>query len=202
MSFDVSTLQQQIPYYLTENQKYNLIENLKSLGAGSHPNIYLSEYNDSLGDDLHQGDGMRGFEVFLWENSETKSARGIVLSNSCDLSASNVRDVPSRIVFAPLVKLENYKQILQRGGVDADKMDYKIESIKQQKTTNIFYLPSGGPMADEYIVRLDDVHSIPMARHLDNPKRERLFRLNMNGFYLFVLKLSLHFCRLQENVSR
>ena len=47
---------------------------------------------------------------------------------------------------------------------------------------------------------LDDLHSMPIELH--GQAAEKLFTLSMAGFYLFVLKLSVHFCRLHENVDR
>ncbi len=71
--------------------------------------------------------------------------------------------------------------------------------MRAQEVTNVFYLPAGGPFEEEHIVLLDNVHSMPFAAHDEG---EKLFTLSMAGFYLFAFKLSVHFCRLQENVDR
>jgi hypothetical protein len=52
------------------------------------------------------------------------------------------------------------------------------------------------------MVRLDNIHSIPYTSHLKNSGRKKLFTLSNTGFYMLVFKLSIHFCRLQENVQR
>lgn len=78
----------------------------------------------------------------------------------------------------------------------------KIAAIKAQKTSNIFYLPAGGVLQDDYVVRFDDAHNMPVAAHAKLEGREKLFTLSNTGFYMLVLKLSVHFCRLQEKVNR
>ena len=106
------------------------------------------------------------------------------------------------MIFAPLVKLSAYEALLRGSGIDAARVDEKVTSIKAQKTTNIFCLPAGGPLEEDYVVRLDDAHSMPVAAHVDAGDREKLFTLSNTGFYMLVLKLSVHFCRLHEKVNR
>jgi hypothetical protein len=66
----------------------------------------------------------------------------------------------------------------------------------------MFFLPAGGPMAEDHVIRLDDAHSMPVAAHIAAEHREKLFTLSNTGFYMLVLKLSVHFCRLHEKVNR
>ena len=149
-----------------------------------------------------QGDGWTGFQLFLFNTGERRSVRGLVLSNSCDVDLANPRTVPSRIIFAPLVKLATYRNLLEASRIDRNRVEEKIKSIKAQRTTNVFYLPAGGPLEEDYIVRFDEVHSMPVAAHVDDGRRQKLFTLSNTGFYMLVLKLSVHFCRLQEHVNR
>ena len=149
-----------------------------------------------------QGDGWRGFQLFIFESGERRSVRGVVLSNSCDVDPENPRDVPARVIFAPLVKLSAYEALLAKSGIDAAKVQAKITSIRAQKTTNVFFLPASGTLAEDHVVRLDEAHSMPVAAHIGSADREKLFTLSNTGFYMLVLKLSVHFCRLQERVNR
>ena len=66
----------------------------------------------------------------------------------------------------------------------------------------MFYLPKGGALEDEYVALLDDLHSIPAHAFERVAEKKKLFTLSMVGFYLFLLKLSVHFCRFHENVAR
>jgi len=149
-----------------------------------------------------QGDGWRGFQLLLFESGQRRSVRGLILSNSCDVDPTNPREVPARVVFAPLVKLAAFKALLDVSGIGAERVAAKIEAIKAQKTTNIFYLPAGGPLEESYVVRFDEAQSMPVAAHIESPDRQKLFTLSNTGFYMLVLKLSVHFCRLQERVNR
>lgn len=202
MSFDTESLQQHIPFYLTSEDQQVLVDELKRVASGGTANYFLSAYNSTFETDMLQGDGWRGFQLFLFDTGERRSVRGLVLSNSCDVDPTNPRDVPARVIFAPLVKLSAYKTLLDRSGIGEEKVEAKIASIRSQKTTNIFFLPAGGPLDQDYLVRFDEAQSMPVRAHTESSDREKLFTLSNTGFYMLVLKLSVHFCRLQERVNR
>lgn len=202
MTFDVDSLQQQIPFYLTAEDRQVLVDELKAISQGGAAAYLLSPYHDSFQEEMLQGDGWRGFQLFMFDSGDRRSVRGIVLSNSCDVDPSNPRDVPARVVFAPLVKLSVYEGLLRGSGIDTARVDEKVAAIKAQKTTNIFFLPASGPLDEDHVVRLDDAHSMPVAAHAAAGDREKLFTLSNTGFYMLVFKLSVHFCRLQEKVNR
>jgi hypothetical protein len=202
MKLDLESLQQQIPYYLTAEDRQVLVDELKAISKGGTANYLLSPYNDAFRNDMLQGDGWRAFQLFVFDTGERRRVQGLVLSNSCDVEPGNARDIPARVIFAPLVKLSVYEGLLRGSGIDPQRIDEKIASIKAQKTTNMFFLPAGGPLADDHVVRLDDAHSMPAAMHAKSEGREKLFTLSNTGFYMLVLKLSVHFCRLHEKVNR
>jgi hypothetical protein len=202
MNFNAESLKQQIPFYLTAEDQRVLVRELKAIAAGGTVGYVLNAHQDSFREVMLQGDGWRGFQLFLFETGERLSRRGIVLSNSCDVDPENQRDVPSRVIFAPLVKLSAYEELLSKSGVGKERVKAKIESIKAQKTSNMFFMPTGGPLTEDYIVRFDDAHSMPVAVHKRSEEREKLFTLSNTGFYMLVFKLSVHFCRFQEKISR
>ena len=202
MSFDLDTLQQHIPHYLTSEDKKVLVGELNAIASGNAVDYTLSSFRDSFEDVMLQGDGWTGFRLFDFESDELRSVRGLVLSNSCDVDLNNTRDVPSRVIFAPLVKLASYERLLITNGIDRSKVEEKVRSIRAQKTSNVFYLPAGGGLEEDYIVRLDEVHSMPVSVHGGDRSRQKKFTLNNTGFYMLVFKLSVHFCRLQEKVGR
>ena len=70
--------------------------------------------------------------------------------------------------------------------------------------TTIFYLPSDAEagLQDDHIVLLDNVHSMPSGVFQATPAKRKAFTLSNLGFYIFIFKLSIHFCRLRENVIR
>ena len=220
MQFDVETLRQQIPYYLTAEDRQVLVRELDAIGAGGAVDYFLSVGRDSFKDKMLQGDGWRGFRLFQSDVNQNhragwrilrlfrpnparqRSVRGLVLSNSCDIDPGNIRELPTRVIFAPLVKLSAYKGLLERNGVAARQIRDKIAAIKAQKTTNVFYLPAGGPLDEEHIVRFDEANSMLVAEHTRNSENAKLFTLSNTGFYMLALKLSVHFCRLQEKINR
>lgn len=202
MNFDVESLQHHIPSYLTALDQRALVKELNAISSGGAASYVLSSHNDAFRAVTLQGDGWRGFQLYLFETGERRSVRGLVLSNSCDVDPVNLRDVPARIIFAPLVKLSAYKALLEKSGIDQRRITQKIGAIKAQKTTNIFFLPSGGALKEDCVVRFDEAHSMPLAAHADSADRKKLFTLSNTGFYMLVLKLSVHFCRLQEKVNR
>jgi hypothetical protein len=78
----------------------------------------------------------------------------------------------------------------------------KLAAIRAQTVSSVFYLPAGGALESEHIAVLDDLHTIPLATFTAEASREKLFTLRQMGFYLFLMKLSIHFCRFQENIAR
>lgn len=202
MNLDIESLQQQIPYYLTSKDRQVLVDELRAISRGGTADYFLSQYRDAFKSDMLQGDGWRGFQLFMFDTGDRRSVRGLVISNSCDVDLNNRRDFPARVIFAPLVKLAAYEAALQQSGVKQRQIDGKLAAIRAQKTSSIFFLPSGGPLADDHVVRLDDAHSMPVAAHSAAKDRTKLFTLSNTGFYMLVLKLSIHFCRLHEKVNR
>jgi hypothetical protein len=202
MNFDSETLQQQIPYYLTAADRQVLVRELRDISNGGSADYLLSPYHDSFKADMLQGDGWRGFQLFEFDTGEKRSVQGLVMSNSCDVAPGNPRHVPARVIFAPLIKLAAYEELLRVSGIDKAKVNEKLASIRAQKTTNVFFLPAGGPLSQDHVVRLDHAHSMPVAAHRGAPDCEKLFTLSNTGFYMLILKLSFHFCRMHEKINR
>jgi hypothetical protein len=104
------------------------------------------------------------------------------------------------VTFAPIVKMAKLVERFKAYGLDGEKVASRLKDIKAQRVTNMFYLPADGLLDEDHVALLDDLHSIPIDVHRQSA--EKLFTLSMAGFYLFVFKLSVHFCRLHENVDR
>lgn len=198
MIISSDALDTQIPYYLTEEQKSGLKKAFSDFSNAKPIDYYIDKYPD----ELLQGDGWHGLELLQFDSGERRAIKGIVLSNTCDVSPENKRDLPSKIVFAPIVKLANYEAALIQAGLAQQQIAGKLQSIREQLVTTMFYLPACGKLDGEYIAMLDDIHTLPASAFLANGAREKLFTLSMVGFYLFVFKLSIHFCRFHEEVAR
>ncbi|MTW21314.1 hypothetical protein [Allochromatium palmeri] len=196
MGITVENIKEHIPYYLTQEAKEGLIKALKDFPEK------INYYTTKCPDELLQGDGWNSLDIINVDTAEQKSIKGIILSNSCDISLENTRDVPALIVFAPIIPLSLYEGFLAQSGIDPNKVASKVGSIKKQQVTSLFYLPKGGCLESDHIALLDDLHSLPAQRFCKKTDREKQFTLSQAGFYLFLFKLSIHFCRFHENVFR
>ena len=186
-----------LPKYLTPEEKEDLFEELKRFPDNT--SFYFDR--EDLRNELLQGDGWRGFVATDFMTGNRKPVSGVILSNSCDIDTANVRTFPRNILFAPMIKLGNYVQKLGADGKTQDQIDGLITTIRKQRVANIFYLPACPSITEESFILMDDIHAHPLSDFL---ARERLpiFKLNQFFFYYFIIKLSIHFCRLQEEVHR
>ena len=161
-------------------------------------NFYWSQNEIS---EVLQGDAWQGFVVIDFVTGKRKAVPGVVLSNSCDISQKNARDVPTNILFAPLIKLSDYIAVLERVGKTADQISSQLVEIRKQHVTSIFYLPECLAKYPESMILLHDIHAHPAKDFFANDRRE-IFKLNQYAFYIFLMKLSIHLCRFQEGVAR
>ncbi len=199
MQISTENLQDQIPYYLTQDQKQGLTKALDDFMSGNRPiTYYINQYkNETL-----QGDGWDELQIVRFKDGKRKNTKGIILSNTCDISLENKRDLPANIVFAPIISLQMYENLLTKSGLSIESIDSKIEAIRKQKITAILYLPKEGSLKEEYIAVLDDLHTIPLDCFNTLKNKDKIFTLSMVGFYLFLFKISVHFCRFHENIVR
>jgi hypothetical protein len=199
MQLDADYLKDQIPSYLTQEAKENLVKALNKLPSfPDSVDFYTSRYPD----EIMQGDGWTNLGIIQYETLEKKEVKGIILSNSCDISPTNKRDIPAKVVFAPIIRLSNYKTLLSNAKVPPETITSKLESIRKQYITTLFYLPVGLGLEEEYIALLDDIHTIPYQSFENQKDTTKLFTLSQVGFYIFLFKLSVHFCRFHENILR
>jgi len=195
MTITIESIKDQIPYYLTQNAKEYLV---KSLNDFPKVNYYLNRYED----EILQGDGWDTLKLFDFKSGEKKAVKGIILSNSCDISSENKRAIPANISFAPIIRLDNYIKILKESGLDEKTIEARIRSVKSQQTTNRFYLPKGGNLEYEFIAILDDLYTVPLEHFSTKTEKTKIFTLSQIGFYLFLMKISIHFCRFHEALDR
>lgn len=189
-------IRDQIPYYLTREAGEGILKELENYSNKTQ--LFLHRETDGI----LQGDSWRGFKLFDFTTSELRKVRAIVISNSCDIDPDNKRDIPAKITFVPLIKMSKLEQLFRSSSFNATTTEQKLRSIREQKNSSFFFIPNQGNLDDEYVAWLSDVHSMPMSSFLENTAKEKLFTLNMTGFYLFLFKLSIHFCRFHENVDR
>lgn len=196
MDLPADSLSTFFPYYFTEERKRGLLSALKQLPL-------QKPYYAKLADpEPLQGDGWSGLQILRFEDAARTRITGIVITNSCDLTADNARLVPSKLTFAPLIPLSGYLSVLERGGVTKERILQHAGDIRAQAVNSMFYLPSTHDLIEEHVALLFDLHTVPTQAFEQDDGKRRVFSLSDIGFYLFVFKLSVHFCRLHENIDR
>jgi len=194
---DADDLRRQIPDYLTDSKKDKLAQELLAFNSSSSP-LYTTQFKN----ELLQGDVWSGLEILDFETGARRWIRGIVLSNSCDVSNENARHLPANLIIAPILKMTRLVNRLTEAGISTDRIESKVKAIKSQKITNMFYLPASSYLSEAHVALLDQTFSVPYPAFQERAEKKKEFSLNLLGFYLFIFKLSVHFCRLQENVDR
>lgn len=133
-----------------------------------------------------------------------KNVKSIIISNTCDIDKTNLRNFPTRMVYAPIFSLEKYQGfLLKMSEKTPQQIADHISSIKRQRVTQVFYLPQIEGYIEDSLVFLDRLNNCPnegISR--ERLKERRLFSLSDYGSYLFLFKLSIHFTRIQDNVDR
>ncbi len=129
----------------------------------------------------------------------------LVLSNTCDLDISNDRNITKEVVLAPITE---YAQYIKKLAVRLGKTEVPIsldESIKAQTYSSLFYLPQTPINPIDYICHLDKAFWFPteeLHSYISDIEQTRIASLDYFGYYLFLVKLSYHFCRMPEEKQR
>jgi len=184
-----------LPPYLAAADKQALLDQLS--GHDPRPDYY-GPVDDP---EPVQGDGWRGLIGFDFASGEREQQQGLILSNSCDIAAANEPYPDQHIAFSPILSLSRYERFLIDAGISRQQVDDLVGRMRQQKVHRIFYLPAMEGIREECIVALDIVHSQPLDS-LPEDAVQRQFSLSLFGWYMLLLKLSIHFTRMSEAVER
>jgi len=195
-----------LPQYLSVSSQESLFEELKKFPGNIDQRFYSKLLTRNK--IVYQGDGLIGMLVVNLPDKEAKTAPAMVLSNTCDIDPANKRISPTRIVYAPIFDIDKYKQALitdhvKTGRYPPDSIESHIGDVKKQFISHIFYLPKGCGLERESIVFLDRLNNGPLKRiEEDDIADIKLFTLSDYGFYVFLIKLSIHFTRIREGIER
>lgn len=197
---NLNDIQIYLPKYLSLESSKELFEGLKDFPENIDSRLYTTYLNDKI---IYQGDGLRKMLAINLPDISLKSVDGMVLSNTCDIEQSNKRPFPSQIVYSPIINLERYKAGLVSTIGSEERVNNHILEIRKQKITQIFFLPRFGSVLDESIIFLDRIFNIANDYvERSTISSTRIFSLSDYGNYLFLLKLSIHFTRIQDRVDR
>lgn len=186
-----------LPKYLTPEEHRQLFSELSKFPENMAFYLTSQEFSDQL----LQGDGWRGFIAINFYTGERKVVSGAILSNSCDIDPANRGNHPVNVLFSPLIELQKYAATLRTAGKTEEQIGDMVMNLKKQLVTNVFYLPECPGIISESLILLDNIHSHPLEHFLAQ-QPQSLFTLNQYAFYLFLIKLSIHFSRFNEGVKR
>lgn len=189
-----------LPRYLSEESRNALVDALRNFPIPSE-RFYTTRLADTK--IIYQGDGLTDLLFVNLPEAETKYRNGMVLSNTCDISPDNKRLFESRMVYAPLVRLSVYRQVLEEEHVKREKIEQHLDSIRNHHITQIFFLPGANDILEDSIIFFDRLSNLP-SNYIDRETltSRRIFTLSDAGHYLFLFKLSFHFTRMQDKVDR
>lgn len=201
-----------LPSYLVNSEKGRLKKSLTQfIDKGSKNEIdYSNFYKDYNHNYFMQSDLIREIRFAFWDENEKifikKYTDAIILSNTCDISFDNHHTVNVKeCLFAPIIELSEYISDLHESGMEKEKVQQFVGTIKSQQISNIFYLPINNRNDKEYIALLDNVFWFPakeLKLYSEDININKISSLGYFGYYLFILKLSYHLCRLPEQCDR
>jgi hypothetical protein len=186
-----------LPKFLSSSSNEELFSCLKGFPNNIDSRFY-SDYVFNIKDTGIQGDGMEDFLFFNWQNNQMIKSNAMILSNSCDISFENKRTDTPFISYCPMISLAKSIEILKTKGKDISAIEL---SIKKQEVTSMFYLPKGQGLSEDKIAMFDRIQSCPNNDET-RLKAKKIFTLSNYGFYLFLLKLSIHFTRIRDGINR
>lgn len=209
MPLEDQILEALLPSYLSSTDKDRLKTGLKQFSQyGDFTQTYDNFYSLRDLDHLAQGDILHSQKTVDWnsENSEYENITSsvIVISNSCDINSENKRVLNSKeILFAPVLPLSEVLADFEVNGFNETEIKSFLTTLKSQLFSNLFYLPKSYKKEEEFIVYFDRTHWHPNEEiNKVNLENDRFISLSSIGFYVFILKLSYHFCRLPEERER
>lgn len=190
-----------LPQYLSSEDKTALKKELASFPTdGTKDTIYTSAMGNA--NYLLQGDGISDIPYINFPDTKIGKVPGILLSNTCDMSMDNKRINSCRVLFAPLIDFDKYKDLVLRT-CGKEKAESHLIDLKKQYITQALFLPKGCGLKNDSIVFFDKAISLPLSEELVQEFcKKKLFTLSNFGFYLFLLKISIHFTRIQEKINR
>lgn len=119
-----------------------------------------------------------------------------------------MRNISKEVGFVQLIPFDLYREQLTRRLTQEfspqtvqSKMRSLESELRNQLITNVFYLPAVPGGLSEQVALLDRPFWFPASelKQVGEALRtDRLASLSIWGYYLFILKLSYHLCRLPE----
>jgi hypothetical protein len=202
-----------LPKYLTPK----LSDNLFKLVKENFPNtdndlIYSDELDSSI---YYQGDAIIDipFSDFNIKDFNILYFQGVIISNTCDIASENDRMVKPNIQLAKIISLGDLISQFKEDGHKDSKIEEFVSNLKGNRISNLFFLPQketeGEVVMEDSFIRFDSNVTLPIELFENEvydknyqPTGDRVFSFSNYGFYTFLVKLSVHYCRFREGVFR
>lgn len=208
MSFSELSLNEFLPGYLSPDIKDRLKSGLADffhVGADDREKNYNGFYALDAPNFLMQSDVLQSVRTIDWDEDLADYVPcyfpSIVVSNTCDITEENLRSTNiKQALLAPIIPVSEYLQDMEQA-FTSEQVKTFYNSLKRQEHSNLFYLPKNHRNNKDYIVFLDKIYWHPVSslnKLSGSLSQERFLSLSNWGFYLFLLKLSYHLCRLPE----
>ncbi|MFK5975693.1 MAG: hypothetical protein QM493_04200 [Sulfurovum sp.] len=191
-----------LPKYLSDKNQRELFQQLKDFPDNYHK-IFATITNFDNG--IIQSDVVENIPFIQLPNTEIKKAKVLVLSNSCDIEPDNKRHIPPSVSYIPIISLKKLEVLLNTHNKSQEQILNIINDIKKQKITSMFYLPKGVNLDEECVALFDKTSHCKRDDffHLaQENNRKKLISFGNYGFYIFLIKLSIHFTRIHEGIDR
>lgn len=190
-----------LPKFISASSEKELISELKefphNLDSRFYSTVAFSE-NTFL-----QGDGISSAKICDLKSEKFRNSPCMIISNSCDISPENERLYPTSVCYVPLLSFEKVLSSLYAAGIDKSKITNWENDVRKQRISSIVFLSKGQNLSEEKIAFLDRVQNLPATTfHETIVQSDKIFSLSNFGFYLLVLKLSIHFTRIRDGVDR
>ena len=114
---------------------------------------------------------------------QIKKSKGLIITNTCDCS----RD--KNILIAPFIPIDKLEEM------SADT----IISMKKNKVYSKMYIPDND--LKDYIIDFSLMNTYNrelILKQVEDKKIKKLKSLNTYGFYLFICKMTIYFCRPED----
>lgn len=213
----IAFIKNHLPKYLSREQTESLFSSLKTdFPYSNNPDkIYVELVDKSI---FYQGDGI--IEIpFSTINLENQSfdciyRKGAVLSNTCDIDPTNERNYLPFALFGSIYELAPFLKYMNENKIKPERINNFENDLRKNQISTLFYLPEiireDETYFPESFIRFDETTSLPVNFINNNNYNkeylhkdgDRIYTLSNYGFYLFIFKLSVHFCRFREGVFR
>lgn len=196
-------IQRNLPQYLSRAETTELLRELDEQFPTIHPTRMYTTVH-AAEEVIFQGDGIAGLIYIHLPHPDRAPYNCMVFSNTCDIDPLNKGIVPPAICYAPIMRLDKFRDALAATGLWKDEqIESRMGAIRSQKLTTAFYLPRGGNLQAESVVLMDRIcHCDSNSISRKEVPARRLFTLSQIGAYLFFFKLSVHLLRMTDKVVR